>query len=204
MLAASMPTFVFAAQVIELPKHPEKVGVDLVTALELRKTTREFAPGKLATEDLSAILWAANGVNRPDGKRTAPTAHGKQYIDIYLAGGDGIYLYDAPNHVLKLVKNGNEKTRLAHQKHVGEASYVLVLIADMTKMDKSFGNNETKLNFANATAGTIAQNVALMCAAKSIGTGVVASIEENYIRRALNLTKQQVPLYVMPLGYMKK
>ena len=66
------------AKEIDLPARPSKSNVDIVTALEQRRTTREYSPAKLSLEDLSAILWAANGVNRPDGKRTAPSAHGRQ------------------------------------------------------------------------------------------------------------------------------
>ncbi|HVO84748.1 MAG TPA: nitroreductase family protein, partial [Syntrophobacteria bacterium] len=145
--------------------------------------------------------WAANGVNRPDGKRTAPSAYGKQYIDIYVVTDTGGYLYDAPNQKLKPVTALNVKDRLAGQAHVAKASHILVLVADMGKVPGSAA--ETKLNWAHSTAGTIAENVHLMGAAKGVGTGIVAGIRPEEIRQALNLSKDSVPLYVMPLGYEK-
>jgi nitroreductase len=194
---------VFAGEVkeISLPARPTRVNVDIVNALEQRRTTRDYATTKLSLEDLSAVLWAANGVNRPDGKRTAPSAYGKQYIDIYVVTETGGYLYDAPNQKLVLVTSLNVKDSLAGQGHVAKASYILVLAADMSKVPGSL--TETKLNWAHSTAGTIAENVHLMCAARAIGTGIVAGIKTEEIRQALNLAKDSVPLYVMPLGYQK-
>jgi nitroreductase len=189
------------AKEINLPTRPSKSNVDIVTSLEQRRTTREYSTANLSLEDLSAVLWAANGVNRPDGKRTAPSAHGRQYIDIYVAGDDGVYLYDAPSHKLTEVTDQNVKGRLARQGHVATSSHVLVLVADLNKVPGSAG--DTKLYWAHSTAGTIAENVHLMAAARRIGTGIVAGIKVDDIRAALNLAKDAVPLYVMPLGYLK-
>jgi nitroreductase len=190
------------AKEINLPVRPSKSNVDIVTALEQRRTTREYSPAKLSLEDLSAILWAANGVNRPDGKRTAPSAHGRQYIDIYVAGDDGVYLYDAPSHKLTEVTDQNVKGRLARQGHVAASSHVLVLVADLNKVPGGSAG-DTKLYWAHSTAGAIAENVHLMATARRIGTGIVAGIKTDEIRAALNLEKDVAPLYVMPLGYLK-
>lgn len=203
MLAAGPPVMASEAQPIALPAHPASVGMDLAKALEQRRTSREFGAGKLSPEDLSAVLWAANGVNRADGKRTAPTARGEQYMDVYVVGDDGAYLYDATAHALKPVQRGNLKGKLAHQDHVAAASHVLVLVVDMDRMS-GLGSADAMLGMAHATAGAIAQNAALMCAARGIGTGMVAWIRENGIREALGLRKHQIPLYVMPLGYLKR
>jgi nitroreductase len=189
------------AKEINLPARSPKSNVDVVTALEQRKTTREFSSATLSLEELSAVLWAANGVNRADGKRTAPSAHGRQYINIYVAGDTGAYLYDAPAHKLLEVTSQNIKTRLAWQGHIAASSHVLVLVAELSKVPGSA--EETKLLWAHSTAGTIAENVHLMAAAKGIGTGIVAGIKVDEIRQALNLTNDAVPLYVMPLGFLK-
>lgn len=201
LVSWSAPLFAGEASEISLPARPAAVNVDLVIALEQRRTTREYATAKLSPEDLSAILWAANGVNRPDGKRTAPSAYGRQYVDIYVVTDTGGYLYDAPNQKLVLVTSLNVKERLAGQGHVAKASHILVLVADMSKVPGSAP--ETKLNWAHSTAGTIAENVHLMGAAKGVGTGIVAGIRPDEIRQALSLSKDSLPLYVMPLGYQK-
>jgi SagB-type dehydrogenase family enzyme len=201
LLGMSTPADSGSANEINLPTRPSKSNIDMVTALEQRRTTREYSTSKLSLEDLSAILWAANGVNRPDGKRTAPSAHGRQYIDIYVAADTGVYLYDAPHHKLIEVTNQNVKDKLARQGHVATSSHVLVLVADLNKVPGSA--EDAKLNWAHSTAGTIAENVHLMAAARGVGTGIVAGIKADDIRAALNLAKEAVPLYVMPLGPLK-
>jgi SagB-type dehydrogenase family enzyme len=190
-----------SAKEFNLPARPAKSNVDIVGALEQRRTTREYSPATLSLEDLSALLWAANGVNRPDGKRTAPSAHGRQYIDVYVVGDNGGYLYDAPGHKLIEATDQKVKDRLARQGHIAKSSHVLVLVADLSKVPGS--SEDTKLWWAHSTAGTIAQNVHLMAAARGIGTGIVAGIKADEIRQALGLSKDAVPLYVMPLGYLK-
>ncbi len=201
LFAIIAPVISGHAEDLPLPARIGKTGVDLATALEQRKTTREYSPAKLKMEDLSAILWAANGINRPDGKRTAPSAFGRQYIDIYIVTDTGGYRYDAPGHKLTAVGGGNFKDRMARQSHVAASSHILVLAADMGKVPGS--PEETKLNWAHSTAGAVAQNVHLMAAARGIGTGIVAGIKADEIRQSLQLSKDVVPLYVMPLGYLK-
>jgi nitroreductase len=184
---------------IVLPPRPERAGLDLVQALEQRQTTRQYKTAKLTPADLSAILWSANGVNRPNGKRTAPSAHGKQYVDIYLVGEDGAYLYDAPGHKLVLVNPADLKGSVGVQAHVAAGSHVLVLVADFTRMGGS-EEREYRLKNAAAAVGCIAQNVYLMCAARNVGTVLVAGLRPAEITAGLKLTPGQEPLYVMPLG----
>ena len=64
--------------VLERPKS--NINVDLITAYKLRKSTKSFLTKEINLEDLSTILWAANGINRPNGKRTAPSSYGRHYI----------------------------------------------------------------------------------------------------------------------------
>lgn len=188
---------------ITLPRRPSAVGMDLFSALEKRKTTRDYTAARLAAQDLSAVLWAANGVNRPYEYRTAPSAFGNTYIDLYVAAEEGVYLYDASKHRLKLVTAKNAKGLLSGQRHVPAASHVLVLVADPEKLP-SMISEETRLHWAHATAGAIAQNVYLACAARGIGTCFVGGVREKEIRAAFGLPEKVIPLYLMPLGYEKK
>lgn len=203
----SFPAGAYAEETMEtgdlrLTERPKSVNVDLITALEQRKSTRQYALHKISTEALSVILWAANGVNRPDGKRTAPSAYGKQYIDIYVATPHGFYLYDAQAHELKFKGKADIRKKLSKQQHVVKASHVLILVANMEEVPGYFIGQDIKRNWAHATAGTIAENVYLMASAKDIGTCLVAGLEEKDVRRELKLSSEKVPLYLMPLGYI--
>jgi nitroreductase len=191
-------------KILKLPDPPAIAKMDLVTALEKRQSTREYSDSKLSSEDLSAVLWAANGVNRPVGKRTSPSAHGKQYVEIYVVADTGSYLYDAAGHMLRGVADGDLRGKMGRQAYVSKASHILVLVADLDRVPGPMRSKEEKLYWANATAGTMAQNVYLMAAAKGIGTCIVAGLVEENVRQAIKLPGNMVPLYIMPLGYQRK
>ncbi len=105
-------------QTIRLPPPHMSGGRPLLDTLHSRKSTREFAARRLSIDLLSDLLWAANGYNRPETKhRTAPTAHDRQELDVYVALETGLYLYDAAANQLQLSKagrfaRGNRRTGL--------------------------------------------------------------------------------------------
>jgi nitroreductase len=204
IILLAFPVFGAGPKDISLPKRPAAVQSDLVNALENRKSVRDYTTARLNLQDLSTILWAANGVNRDYGRRTAPSAFGNEYIDIYVVSDEGAWRYDASAHQLKAAAPAGLKARLTGQRFVGRASHVLVLVADPGRSPGFFASSEERLRWAHATAGAIAQNVYLMSAARGVGTCLVAGIDEGAIRKGLGLAADAMPLYVMPLGYEEK
>ena len=80
---------------ISLPQPKLDSSKSLAQALKDRKTTREYSTEDLTPQMISNILWAATGINRPDGgRRTAPTAKNWQEVDVYISTKQGIYVYD--------------------------------------------------------------------------------------------------------------
>ena len=92
-----------SATSIVLPAPRKQGGLPLMEALVQRRSSREFKPDALPMPLLSDLLWAAYGVNRADGGRTAPSALNAQEVDVYVALPSGAYRYDAANHKLHLV-----------------------------------------------------------------------------------------------------
>lgn len=179
---------------VALPPAPSGAGVDLVSALKSRRSVREFAPTPLSKDDLGAVLWAACGVNRPNGKRTAPSQRGTNLVQVYAAGEDGVYRYDAQTHTLVQVTGTNVKGKLSRSAFVATAQWVLLLIADPTKGTR---------DGAYATSGFIGENVYLMAAARNLGTVYMTTLNEPVIREALTLRAEEIPLAIMPLGTPK-
>jgi nitroreductase len=204
IILLAFPVFGAGPKDISLPKRPAAVQSDLVNALENRKSVRDYTTARLNLQELSTILWAANGVNRDYGRRTAPSAFGNEYIDIYVVSDEGAWCYDASAHRLKAAAPAGLKARLTGQRFVGRASHVLVLVADPGRSPGFFASSEERLRWAHATAGAIAQNVYLMSAARGVGTCLVAGIDEGAIRKGLGLAADAMPLYVMPLGYEER
>ena len=172
------------ASVTLLP--PDKTrGTAVMQALSDRKSTRQFAPDKLTMRDLSDLLWAANGVNRPDGKRTAPSALNRQDIEVYAAFETGVYRYDAPSHALMPVTEQDVRP-------VKEAPVVLLLVA---KEDTAY---------APIDAGIVAQNIYLFCSGVGLATVTRGSMDTEKLSKALKLTEKQKIILNQPVGYFKK
>jgi nitroreductase len=93
--------------------EPNKTrGLPVMEALSVKASVRDWSDKELSLQDLSDLLWAANGVNRPDGKRTASSAMNAQDVDIYAFMKDGVYLYDAKAQALVPVLAGDHRAEI--------------------------------------------------------------------------------------------
>jgi hypothetical protein len=123
-----------ADQRIQLPPADRHGGMPLLDAITRRRSSREFAPDLLPLPVLSGLLWAAWGLNRPDGGRTAPSALNCQEVDLYVALPTGAYRYDAGAHALHLVSGSDVRRVTGYQDFVDDAPLDLVLVADHARM----------------------------------------------------------------------
>jgi len=191
-----------AQEAIQLPKPQMEGGKPLMQALKERKTGREFSPEKLSPQVLGNLLWAAWGVNRPDGHRTAPSAGNRQEIDIYVTTADGAYVYDAKNHSLQPVAKEDLRGTTGKQPFVTVAAVNLVYVADFAKMGKS--TDENKVFYSAADTGFIAQNVYLFCASEGLATVVRGMVDREGLAKALKLRADQRIILAHTVGYPKK
>jgi nitroreductase len=104
---------------IKLMDPDKKRGLPVMEALSLRASVRSWSEKEIGMRDLSDMLWAANGINRPDGRRTAASATNAQDIDVYVFMKEGIYLYDAASHVLNPVVSGDYRNKLGMPEWIG-------------------------------------------------------------------------------------
>ena len=133
-LAAILATVAGAQEpkaIIVLPAPQTDGGRPLMQALKERKSTREFSGEKLPVQVLANLLWAGFGVNRPDGRRTAPSAMNWQEIEIYVVAADGAYVYDAAKNQLVPVAKEDLRGLAGTQPFVATAPVILVYVADL-------------------------------------------------------------------------
>jgi nitroreductase len=202
LVAASRnPAFAKELPPIQVPK-PQAGGGSLVQLLEKRASSRQFGPEPLPPAVLANLVWAASGINRPDGRRTSPTASNRQEIDVYVAAPDGLYLFDAKASLLKPILAEDIRRLTGTQPYVGQAAVNLVYVADMAKM--SGLTDEQKTTFAAADTGFISQNVYLYCAAEGLATVVRALIDKVALAKAMGLRSDQVIILAQSVGYPKK
>ena len=199
-----LPGCAFTAdlQPLALPKPRTEGGKPLMQVLKERKSGREFSPEKLSPQMLSDLLWAAWGVNRADGRRTAPSASNRQEIDIYVATAEAVWLFDAQAHRLTPVVAKDLRALTGGQPFVAEAPVNLVYVADFAKMGK--GSEENKILYSAADAGYISQNVYLYCTSEGLSTVVRGTVNRAELSKALGLRPEQRIILAQTLGYAKK
>ena len=190
-----------AVSKIALPAAETTGGMPLMEALAKRRSMREFSSRELPLPLLANLLWAANGVNRPDGGRTAPSAMNAQEIDIYLALPSGAYLYDAAAGLLQLVAGSDVRRVTGYQDFVDEAPLDLVYVADHSRM-KLIPVSQRE-SFASAAAGAVAQNVYLFAAGNGLASVIRAWIDREAIANALGLPHDHQVLLSQTVGFPK-
>ncbi len=191
-----------ALKPVQLPPPQTTGGRPLMEVLKDRKSTREFGSGTLSPQTLSNLLWAAFGINRPDGRRTAPSAMNWQEISIYVATPAGVYVYDAKANVLEPVLAGDFRAATGTQSFVKEAAVNLVYVSDLSKTEGA-ASSEAEM-YTAADVGFIAQNVYLYCASEGLATVVRAGIDKPALAKTLNLLANQRIILAQSVGYRKK
>jgi nitroreductase len=182
-----------------LPAPKKSGGLPILDALQQRHSSRAFLDRALSPETLASLLWAANGISRPDGKRTAPTALNCQDTDVYVVTKDGGFLYDAAANALVRVATGDLRALAGKQDYAKTAPVNLIYVHDRAKA-KGTGAEEIAL-FAGVHAGAVSQNVYLFCASEGLATVVRRSIDFPALHSALKLRPEQVIVLGQTVGY---
>jgi nitroreductase len=225
-LLALLATATVAAQdlkPVQLPAPRTEGGKPLLPAMRDRQSTREFAPEKLPMQVLSDLLWAAAGINRPTGGRTAPGTTGA--IDVYVATDEAVYLYDAKGNTLQPVVAGDLRALTGRQAFVRDAPLNLVYVANMelvpgdagdgklfslapeaadAKSDSVVPYESAKLFTAAGDAATAGENVYLFCASEGLATVLRGAVDRPPLAKALNLRADQRITWAQSVGYPKK
>jgi nitroreductase len=186
---------------VALPTPQTSGGKPLFQALKERKSGREFAPDQLSRQTLANLLWAAWGINRDDGRRTAPSASNHQEVDVYVITAAGAYVYDAKANALQTVVATDLRKLAGTQAYAADAPVNLIYVANTTKLG---GDDPAKLNYAFADTGFIAQNVYLFAASEGLEAVIRASVDRAALGKALNLRPEQRITLAQSVGYPKK
>lgn len=183
---------------VPLPSPRMSGGKPLAQCLKERRTQRVFSGRELPDQLLSDLLWSADGVNRPDGHTTAPSAMNMREIDIYVAKADGLYRYDAEGNSLIRLSGEDIRVVTGQQEFVRNAPVNLIYVADEAKMGKVSAARE---KFAAADTGFIAENVYLFCASEGLATVVRGSFDEQKLSAVMKLRPDQKVILCQSVGY---
>jgi nitroreductase len=190
-----------AQSTTKLPAPQKTGGMPMMQAFDHRKTQRNFSERELSQQQLSNLLWAASGVNREDGRMTAPTASNNQQIVIFVATKTAVYEYLNQTHELKLHLAGDHRAVFGRQPFVATAPVVLAFVSDWNKMARYGDNTEAKRKYSYTDTGNVSQNVYLYCASAGMATVVLGMFDADLLKKTLNLGDNYLPVLTQPVGF---
>jgi SagB-type dehydrogenase family enzyme len=192
--------------IIKLEKPNFETGAPLMKALKHRKSDRDFSDKKLTLRQLSEVLWAADGVNRDDGKRTSPSAMARYPVDIYAVLAEGVYFYDVAKHELVPVVEGDFRSQTGGQPFVATAPLNVVFVASLDRFGGRPGRempNETKMQWAALEVGCQSQNIYLYCASEGLATVIRGMVDKEKLGPTMKLKPEQVIICAQTVGLPK-
>lgn len=202
LVAACMLSGAYAQPLspIQLKAPEKKAGLSVMETLANRHSTREFSNKNLTLQELSNLLWAANGINRPEkGMRTAPSAMNAQEVDVYVCMEEGAFLYDAKSNQLQPVIQEDLRGLVGgKQTFVKNAPVVLLMVSDLSKLPG--GNSEQTKLMAAIDAGIVSQNISIACSGLGLITVPRASMDKEALAQKLKLKSTQLLLMNNPVG----
>jgi len=191
-----------SGEALKLPPPRYESEVSIEKALLERRSIRSYKEEPLTLNDLSQILWAAQGITEPKkGLRTAPSPRAVYLLEIYVLPGNvtnlpmGMYKYQPQGHELVKIADGDKKAELFNavgQASIKNAPAVLVLSGLSEKTQRP--------TWMYLEAGHAAQNVYLQAVSLKMGGVVIGGFKDDDVRKVLNLSEKEQPLYIMPIG----
>jgi hypothetical protein len=215
-----------AAQLATIKLNPpdKKRGLPVMEALSVKASAREWSDRELSLQDLSDLLWAANGINRPEEKKsTASSAQNARDVDVYAFTKEAAYLYDPESHILNPVLAGDHRSEIMMPRPPRPAGpppgaaadapppppppppsnppVQLILVSETARFRS--GPPELRYEWGALDTGIVSQNISLFCAATGLKTRPRASIDKEKIKSLLKLKETQYVLLNHPVGYAK-
>jgi len=182
-----------------LPAPRKEGGKPLMQALQARRSTREYSTRALSDQALSELLWAAYGVNRPSGDRTAPYWRHIMVVDVYAAMADGVWLYEPKQHALRKHLDADLRAQTGQQDFAATAPLNLVYVVHGERM-KDISQEDRRL-YGSADAAFAGQNVYLYCASEGLATVFRGAVDTAKLGQAMRLPPGQFVAFAQTVGY---
>lgn len=192
-----------AAEEIQLPEPRYESPVSLEQTLLRRRSVREFSDEPLTMEEISQLLWAAQGITRPDGRRTAPSAGAMYPLELYVLTSEAFYHYKPDDHALTRLRDGDLRREVyevsLQQDSILQAPVTLVFAAVFHRTEQRYGALRSP-RYIHMEVGHAAQNVLLQAVALGLGAVPIGAFHDDRLQDALGLPEDHVPLYLVPVG----
>ena len=188
---------------IMLPDPKLKGSISLEEALKIRRSIRDFSEKDLTLDDISPILWAAQGITEESlGFRTAPSAGALYPLELFVVKVMD-YFYVAEEHKLEKLSSQDLRQKLMKaslfQESISTAPIDIVITAIYERTTAKYG--ERGIRYVHIEAGHACQNILLQAAALQLGAVPIGAFSDDEVQKVLNLPAAYKPLYVIPVGH---
>jgi SagB-type dehydrogenase family enzyme len=198
---------VMAAKTIDLPEPNLKGSVPLEEVIYKRRSQREFEETELSLQQLSQILWAAQGItDKSYGFRSAPSAGALYPLFIYVAKKDGLFRYIPDGHKLIELSSEDKRPSITRaslgQESIRQAPVCIIIAANFAITQARYGARAFR--YVCMEIGHATQNIHLQAEALGLGSVPIGAFWDDVISSTLGIPDTQNPLYLIPIGYVKK
>lgn len=201
---------------VRLPEPELKSNLSVEEAINKRVSRREYLDEGLEIEELSQVIWAAAG-KRIDGissaSRVFPSAGAVYPFDFYVLVNNvygldkGIYKYHWKEHILKLVKEGDFRKEFLKASYgqymVYNSCFNIIIVGNIKKEYASYGKRGVE-RYIFLDAGHSGENIYLQCETLGLGTVAIGAFDDERIKKILSLGKNDIPIYIFPVGKLNK
>jgi len=187
---------------LSLPPPAGSGSLSVEEAIGQRRSGREFASEALGVQEISQLLWAAQGITSAEGLRAAPSAGACYPLELYLVCEQGLFLHKPRKHVVAKVNAADLRRPLADaaygQEFIAEAPISLVFAAVYRRTTSRYG--ERGMRYVHIDVGHAAQNVHLQAEALGLASVPVGAFDDAAVAEVLGLPADQKPVYIIPIG----
>jgi SagB-type dehydrogenase family enzyme len=187
---------------VALPAPTRSGGMSLNEALATRRSIRSYTDAKITMEEISQLLWSAQGVTSDKGQRTAPSAFGQYFLRLYVARPEGFFEYIPASHSLQQLSSKDIRAALSTQDTVKKAPIVFLIAGEYERAAKTT-QKEVAHKLVNLEAGHAAQNLLLQATALKLGAVSVGGVDAKQTAAAAALPAEITPIYLLPVGHPK-
>jgi SagB-type dehydrogenase family enzyme len=197
---------------IRLPAPSADGKMAVAEALGQRRSIRSWARSPLTLEEISQLLWAAQGITDGDSGRTAPSAGALYPLELYLVASEvtglepGLYRYLVERHRLERMAMGELRRKLtaaaSGQDWMNRAPAALVVAGVVGRTAKRYGTRARR--YALMEVGGVAENVYLQATASGLGTTFVGAFDDKAVAELLALEAGETPFAILPVGRRRR
>jgi SagB-type dehydrogenase family enzyme len=193
------------SELINLPKPNKNGSMSLEKAIVTRRSRRNFLPQSLTLEQISQLVWAAQGQEAGNRYRTAPSAGATYPLELFVVNSDGLFHYLPVKHSLEKLSSQDLRAALASaawgQEFIKAAPLTLIFAAEFSRTTNHYGKRG--IRYVYMEAGHAAQNVHLQAEALGLGSVAVGAFDDASVSKVLSLPDYFGPLYMVTVGYYR-